>query len=604
METRYYPAFTDFKNRNISKCFIINRNDNKTCFIGKQEAELFNTLNGCKTIQEHLEEIMQTVPENIPYSAVSNVLKQWISSGLLREERLLEKSRFNSPSESSSGQSTLFSCCITCNRPFMIERWLDTRTTSDDYINNKIDIAVLDDSDNTKTVKSNIETVKERQKTYPGRILYIGKEEKSDFSDTIKKSLHGSVTEEIIDFSLNPGRRYFDTITTGSNRNSFILLTAGFSACSNDDDLEYRIYSKKDSNPEEFVFSENYTSEAVYYPDMKTLNDNVREDNDFSIISNFNDLALSDSVFRNNRSFSNSLSTITPHIAMLMEKDELKLRTATAGYCGGRWHSNPYFPLLRGRTNIFNNLENLKNYEETKMNGFNIVAPESFVLDYSDFLMGGTFWINNNELIPPCFPLGRREDSNLGMLIHRCLEPGLSLHMPYALYHNPSEKKAFDKDYFNDISLDSGVYTTLILDKYSSALISDNGEGKLKELGFRIMEIGKLDTAEFEEQLKLLQLGYLTKTMNHVSYLLDLYNSEPSWWAEDMEKYSRLLESEALKENSVAPRELRVYETKDKALTVFKDYLYKCGEMLYWWPEIWEAARELNIDGKGLMKLK
>ena len=486
----------------------------------------------------------------------------------------------------------------------MLERWLKTRAESKDYITNKIKIAVLDDSENNKIIESNIDAISKIKSNYPGQIFYIGKKMKKEFSDRIKGILQKSVPKSVVRFSLNLEKRCFDAVKTGGNRNSFTLLTAGFSACSNDDDLEYKVYSKNECSPEKFIFSENYTSEAVYYPDMKTLNDNVHECSDFSVINKFKDIDLSNSNFKNNESFSNSLGTITPYTAMLLEKDQLTIRTASAGYCGGRWHSNPYFPLLRGRSNIIYNPDNFKNYEKIKTNGFNIVSPESFVVDYSDFFMGGTFWINNRDLTPPCFPLGRREDSNLGMLIHRCLEPGLSLHMPYALYHNSLEKKPFTKEIYNDISIDSGVYTSLVLDKYSSILISDNGEGKIRELGFRIMELGKLGIQEFEEQLKLLQLGYLTKTMNHINYLLDLYNGEPSWWAEDMERYHKLLEKEALKDDSVVPRELRVYETKEEALSVFKDYLYRCGEMIYWWPDIWEAARQLNMEGRGLLNLE
>ena len=113
-----------------------------------------------------------------------------------------------------------------------------------------------------------------------------------------------------------------------------------------------------------------------------------------------------------------------------------------------------------------------------------------------------------------------------------------------------------------------------------------------------------MKASDFKEQLKLMQLGFLTKSMAHISYLLEIYEGKPSWWAEDMEKYYKLLKREALSSDSVVPRELRNYSTKEEALAVFKDYIFKCGEMLYWWPEIWEAARDINLEGRGLINLK
>ena len=70
-----------------------------------------------------------------------------------------------------------------------------------------------------------------------------------------------------------------------------------------------------------------------------------------------------------------------------------------------------------------------------------------------------------------------------------------------------------------------------------------------------------------------------------------------------MDKYYNLLKKEALGPDTVVPKELRIIGDTEKSLKVFRQYLYKCGEMLQWWPEIWEAARDINTEGRGLLDL-
>ena len=124
----------------------------------------------------------------------------------------------------------------------------------------------------------------------------------------------------------------------------------------------------------------------------------------------------------------------------------------------------------------------------------------------------------------------------------------------------------------------------------------ERGKKRLKELGFRLQEFSRINYRDFFDQLKLMQLGHLSLTMDLIVELLEVYKETPLWWADDLKQYYKLLKKEALSKESVVPKEFRSTGDTDKDLRLFKDYIFKCGLLIEWWPEIWEASKNLNKE--------
>ena len=602
MKIRYYPALLDFKKAGENRFFVINRNDDITHVLSNIEGNLLMSLSGSRTATEHLEEINKINLYNFSGAFLSDRLNGWIKKNFLRKEELLFKPDSHNHVQKNNIKN-LISGCITSNRPDMLKGWLESRLKTADYIDKKTPIIICDDTRINKIRKNNISIAENYRKNYPGEIYHIDQENKIILSKIIKHSLPGEVQKNLVDFSLSINHSYPEIKTTGSNRNALQLITAGFNLYSSDDDIEYRFSSKNNDN-DSFHFPNKEILAPSFYPDMETMTKNLLKPKEYNFLDKLENLINSDITSIIKKKGSVFFDNITPYLAMLQEKNLLKIRVISAGYCGGRWYQNPYMPLLQqdvARDLFFYNHEK---YRQIRDNGLNIIAAEQNTFDHSDLIMGGTLCIDNKNLLPPCLPFGMQDDTSFSILLNRCLEPALSLHLPAALYHNHTKNPSFNPENFQDVSINIVTYSTLILERLTSAFLNPYGKERLRELGFRFQEFGKLKTADFEEQLKLIQLGFLSKAMNHISYLLDLYEREPVWWAEDMERYYSLLKKEALGKNTAVPRELRSYGTKKEALTVFKNYLFKCGEMLQWWPEIWEAARMINMEGRGIISLE
>jgi len=600
---RYYPAFLDFKHAGQKAFLVTNENEGKTHIISFFEGNLFNALSGCRSIDSHIQSILESDKYIIEKPVLADIMRKWVNEGFLRNEKLLlKKSAENNKVKRRYKTSRIISGCITSNRPDMLNKWLESRAGSTDYVEKKTPIIICDDTSNNEIIRKNKITAEHYRKNYPGKIFYIDDKQKLILIKMIKKMLPAQVPERIMDFSLSINNSFSARKTPGTNRNALLLICAGHDLYTSDDDIEYSFYLKSAENKNCYFPDEKILSPR-FYPDMNTLKNNFKKTENIHLLDIFENLMNMNIVELVDNRHPVDFINITPRTAMLQEKGLLGIRTVSAGYIGGRWYQNPYRPLIQQNKERDDFFYNSQKYMEIKNNGLNIMSADKNTLVVGDTLMGGTLCIDNKNLLPPCFPQGMRDDTCFSILLNNCLKPCLSLHLPVALYHNPDEKPPFSFENFQNVSIDMGVYSILVLEKLSSSFIYPPGRERLTELGFYFQQFGKLKASDFEEQLKLMQLGFLTKAMNHNSYLLDLYEREPVWWAEDMERYYELLKKEALGKNTVVPRELRIYETKEEALKVFKNYIYKCGEMLQWWPEIWEAARVINMEGRGLIDI-
>ena len=581
--------------------FITNHNLAKTQIINSFEVNLFKSLSGCKTIKEHMKSINESDEFIINESILYGIMKNWIRTGLLRNENLLFEQIHKYHKRSCTGEM-IFSGCITGNRPDMLNRWLESRVNTADYAEKKTPIIICDDTQAEKIIKSNKKITDSYRKNYPGQIHYIDMRKKIILSEKIRQLLPEEVPERLLPFTLSINHPYKGEKTPGSNRNALLLTSAGNNIYTSDDDIEYSFFSRPLENTG-YSFPDSKILSPLFFPDMNTMINRFKNHDEFSLITYFENLIGSDISEFPEQKLSVSLNNITPQTAMFQEKGLLKIRTVSAGYCGGRWYQSPYRPLIQQNKEREDYFYDYEKYIMIRDNGLNIMSADKNTLVNGDALMGGTLCMDNRKILPPCFPLGMRDDTCFSILLENCLEAGLNIHLPIALYHNPEEKLPFTPENFQDVSVNTGTYSILILEKLSSSFIHQESKERFKELGAYLRNFGKMDGTDFEEQLKLIQLGFLTKIMEHIIYLLDLYENKPPWWAEDMKKYYALLEKEALSEKSVIPRELREYDTKEEALSVFQNYLYGCGEMLFWWPEIWEAAERLNRENRGIIDL-
>lgn len=604
MKKRYFKAFLEYKKTGENKYIAINKNDNTTHTVSLLEAKFLNSISGCKTIEEHLESIIEHDEFEMPRSVFFQQADNWIRKGFLRKAELLFRNSLFLTGEKAT-KDNLVSGCLTNNRTDMLDNWLRTRITSEDYRSSKINIIISDDSIDKETLINNRNAVRKYKKKHTGKISLIDKNTRILFSKTYKSFTGRTYETALLDFALGLTKPLGKCISIGSNQNTLLLGSAGQYLYSSDDDIEYRFYKTPDTSTD-ISFLDNYIYQSNFFPDMNNLSFDAEEVNNYSLIKIFNEFSgvnrKESFDFKNYyNSSKNCFEKISAKTAFFLEKNTVKLKCISAGYYGARWYKNPYLPLFHQGTERDIIFQNFRDYAKIKNNGLNYSAADHYVFNNGDFLMGATYFLDNIEISPPEFPFGRRNDTIFGLLLNRCLGPVFTLHLPIALFHNPKQKKPFTVSSFKNVAVDTGIYLTNILQNLTMSFTNSCAEDKLAITGTRLEETGKLSINDFKEYLKLNQIEYITTIMAHIDSLAEYYDNEPPWWAEDMDQYYNLLKKEVAGKDTEIPEELRHIMDKKEALKLFQSNILRYGELLQLWPEIWETSRKLNQEGNGLV---
>ena len=609
MNERYYPASIKYINAGESGYIVKNRNTGESSYLNKGETELLLNLEGSKTLENHFEDIISFEKYNISASVFSEKFREWTGNGFLRNEKILTEYFREKNNNIRTGNSSipLVSGVITSSRPALLKNCLSSRIESAEY--NKINphIIVCDDTVNTNIKDQNKKIIENFIKNYKGEISYIDVKGKRDLSQKIKQSFPDTKSinkefpsEEIIDFALSiSSPEAVIKRTAGSNRNSLFLSTAGCNLYSSDDDIEYKVLS---GSLDKSIYSFSNESEVPvdFFPELIDIENKIKDKQYSELFTYFNSFTGRDPRLVQKSENLIIFENITPETALLMEKGQLKINTVTTGIFGARWFNRPYYPLFQINNRLNDYLIDYEKYKKIISNGLNILEFKDFTLSQDDFLIGANYCIDNTELTSPCFPLGNREDIVAEKIKNAALNPGLKLKLPQIIKHSTINKKPFSKNNFTDTSLGTGTYSTIIIDWLSQSLINPRGASRMKELGYRIQEFCRLENSDFIDQIKLMQLSVLTDSISRINYLLEIYTDSPEWIIKDLESWSSLLKKEAEGKETLLPFEFRTNSDFNINMDIFKSYLNKCGEMLYWWPEIWEAARQINMEGRGI----
>ncbi len=609
MATEYY-YIADLTNVPAGEAsyFVINHNTNQTYILPKFQVQILQVLSGCRSLDGFVEQVRGVDVYNLSENILQEQIQEWINMGFIRPVALLNKKT----SSNNKLQPKLFSTTITSNRPATLHQWFYTRINSHDFRQDKIPIIVSDDSKDPQIQSKNRKIVNTQQKQYQGTITYKDR----SYREELIQRLTGTQPEDIVRFGLTGGTPSATNKigTYGANRNTSLLATAGSFYYSSDDDLYYMFY-QNNNKPEESSSGKVVIEAASLpsyrcYPDMDSLNRAFSPVTNFSLIDEARQY-LQGGVYP--LLAGADIARITPAVARVIETGKAELRAVSAGYFGGRWYDSPMSFLLHIDETDIQFLNDPEIYRKMKYFGNNMCGFERPTVSSSDFLQGGTMVLDNTKLLPPCFPLGRHEDTAFGILLNRCFENALFVYLPVAAYHDPSNKAPFSERSFEDASIGIGKTVELLLYRYTVSFISASPVERMREVGKRFQDLSNISLTDFENQIRAVQQHYLKITGRHLESMLKYYNNEPTWWAEDAQRYLNALKQEMEHPLAVVPRELRAYvyanhkpgiqadiewskEAREEALSIFRGWLGQYGRLLEHWPEIWETARQLNSE--------
>ena len=563
---------------------------NKSFSIHKNNAYKYSNLSGVKTENQFLNDLLNT---NDQVSSAEEY-KELLS--LFKREKLLYPLHIND--DEKKNKNNLSAAVISCDRPELLKSSLESiASTAGDSDN--FSITLFDDSLSETTINSNIKALSDIEEKYSAKTIYFGTEQKKEFIKKLFDNYTGKMQDNsILEFSLI-GTKKYDLLTgPGSNRNAVLLKNAGNRIICFDDDTRHDFVSSINSSncleissikdPDRYLFPDNKKAEK------EIIN---RDMNSFSYIKEILGQKVN-TVIRNADEKEIDLLTenLNPENCGSLAEENSKIKAAMFGINGGKWYENPFGVYYLNTPGRNNPVKKKGEFESLKKSPYSLLLPDHLILSRAPYFVASCMAIDAQEIIPPFPPCGRNEDGIWASVMLALDKNSFIAQLPFAIYHETSNKKDFTNKDFEDTTAGFGIMTVLVVDYIKKKLFSLYRKATYKTFGEYLVFLSDISDEKFLLLCHDLWLEYTANSVEKLEEHLTENRRKPKHWAVDTEKYIDHFQAQSSAPENAIPKELRNNYNIPEALNKYKSFFRDYGELLVNWPDIWEAALKLNRE--------
>jgi len=566
-------------------------------------ADLQSHCDTFKSLRDHAIEICERFKlSNHDVGAIEAHLASLAELGVLTSRtRVLDGCRARASAAAEQRRTIASTVIVTRNRVEPALRCLDDFVLSAKRFGRSGDFVVLDDSpdaDVRRQYRDALRIVAEREAV---EVLYAGREEKLRFVDAlVGEGGSSSPPRHVVEFALFGAEGL--TRVIGANRNASLLHTVGDAFLSTDDDTRGRMALSPDAEEGLVLGSAGDPTDFWFFPDR---------DSAFGA-AQFSD---QDPWTQHERLLGRDLVSCVAEHAGSVDLDgasgrllttlvsgEGRVRVTASGIVGDCGMGAPtYYLLLRGDAH-----DRLVSSEA----GYDVlrttrdvlrVAPRWTIADGS-FLMTTSVGLDNSGLLPPFFPVQFNEDGIFGVTLRSCFERGFIGYLPCAIQHDPIERRAFRAQdlYQRQSQLSTPDVVLHCLASHVPGPATREPAQRLSALGQHLKDFGTLRPRDFEEFLRIQRWRQLSASVSHLEDSLAVYHDAPAGWTDDVHRCIDEAHECLKRQDDVAPADLAPERDPDDARALVQRLLFRFGELLEHWPDIYEAARTLRGRGHAL----
>ena len=526
-----------------------------------------------------------------------------VDCGLLTSEHDVLREISKGRSTEEAGRASIAWIGIpTCNRGHILERTLTSHIQQARRWHHPISVVVSDDSPDSATRADNKSRLRTLAHSLSCRIVYAGLEEKCQFIAEMAR-LHDLPTD-ILEFALL--RRNSRGGSFGANSNALLIHTVNDLLLSVDDDTLCRTAVPPTLQEGLSLTSVHDPAECWYYPE------GVRQ-------SDLDALGAVDFIGEHEKFLGRTVHSCVDQLRDVrdLHLDEIgedfveglavpgaRVAMTSAGVIGDSGMNLPRYYLLLERGSHSRLVSSEAFYRKVLSSRQILRAVTRPTVGNQLFCAGGNLGFDNRYLLPPFMPQFRGQDDIYGVTLSLCCPSSYSCALPLALCHAPLEERAFDVEAFwEDPSAVyfSQVMTSLLLSMGPLPFGMPESE-RMISLGSYLFDIGSMPTHNFEKFAKKCLLYRRAQQFRALELLRQRNTEAPSYYTDDLQRYSKALRAALESSESVVPVELRQAYGSDFGLVILQRMTAKYGTLLEYWPHIVAAARDLSQRGIEIAK--
>ena len=433
------------------------------------------------------------------------------------------------------------------------------------------DFVVSDDSPSPEASDRTKAALRWMATRFNASVRYAGRQEKSRFAEAL--AAESEVSREIITFALFGDERC--PLSTGANRNSLLLDTAGSLMMAVDDDTLCQVAAARDHESAQSFFPGYDPTAFWFFPDRaQTIQSLSFVDAD--ILGCHEEL------------LGRAVDSTSGRVVMTLN-----------GLAGDSGMASPRYYLSLTGTSRDRLVASEQAYRSALESREVLRSVHQPTITAGSFCMTTFLGLDNRDLLPPFFPVQRNSDGIFGLTLRKCVDASHVAFLPWILLHAPEPPRAFAPD-----EMWADAATVRMADiVIASILDHQNLTGdatvatRLADLGEQMRWLGSLDYPDFEARLRTQQQIRNFTFLMALHGQLHTYGASPTYWADDVSRMIELTSQASSAEDHLVPRDLLQGRDARAARLLSQELVAKYGEVLAAWPAMVAAAKRLRDNG-------
>jgi len=555
-----------------------------------RRADRFDTIGG------HIRRLFDSGWEDDGSGFVKSAFQELVKRGLLVSESLFRASLSSKTAAKEAPPSITSVGIPTRDRLPQVQRCLKSWIENNKRFDRRPSYFVVDDS--RKNNNGALEKVLASFAGAGATVLYAGVKEKAQFAQEIAAAAKGDgLPEDVVSFCLLGDEGFSQTY--GANRNASLLAAPGELFITADDDVVCQPSVPGETPLTLFLNSLNDPSVFRFYDNQKDLAKSVHT-SDVDVLS-FHEKLLG-------RTIAECMSALGPDTALDVEcvspeatcslrGAESVVRLTAAGHWGDCGMESPRLLLELNDASRELLMQSRHRYAKAKESRETFRRVTGFTVSKSALFAGMNIGMDGRRLLPPFLPAGRNEDGMFAMVLHLCVDDALVGHLPLALQHSPPGPRSYEPGPMPNAAPRFAEIISTVASGFHPAAASSGVSERLFDLGKLFVDTGSMKMGDFRSYVEQAWVSESSRYIGFLEYLLAKHHGEPVYWAEDVESFIERLNDFTVRGPIAAPRELLASQSPEQAIESCRRGVRRFGQLLQWWPVIWDSARALREKG-------
>lgn len=423
------------------------------------------------------------------------------------------------------------------------------------------------------------------------RICYAGSAEKRRYAALLARA--SGVSLATINFALFG----IGGLTIGANRNSILLHTSGTKVLSVDDDTICRTArSPEQSRAQQLILGLDGDVTDFWFCDSSDGIDMVARWDEIDVVG-AHQRVLGEQLATLCGEWDEELLNIAhacSHIWSMLCRDAGRVCVSYNGVAGDSGMYSVWLPHTCPSPGTKHRLASSQQVLETSVRSRYVLrhAP-SLVIGHADPCIGMCIGLDNRQILPPFFPVGRNEDGLFGWSLDTCVSGACAAHLPWSIEHLPPGARTYTTSHLRRSRISDIMISCMTAWPGSST--SKTTEYALRSLGLWLGDLATLSPRALHEIIRHNLWRMASAKIARGEALLAGDRDLPEYWTERVREQNDEIRAGMLAPEFTVPIDLAC--SQEDAPSRVRDVMSKFSELLCAWPSIFQASIDLRKRG-------